>query len=274
MRGEWIRTPKGSAVVVFVHGILSSGDSCWRNANGVCWPNLLVAEPDLADMGVYVYTYSTSFFSGSYRLGDVVDDLKERLKLDGITQSTKGRRIVFVCHSMGGIVVRKLLVERAGDFIEQLIAIGLFLVASPSLGSLYATWLSPLAQLLGHSQAKALRFSQNNEWLSDLDKEFQNLKESGRIPMCGKELIEDKFVIVKRWWRRQVVEPPSGARYFGERLKIPESDHFSIAKPANSHALQHRTLCQFIKSVIETSSSPVLAKPDEHGSSGATSPKS
>jgi alpha-beta hydrolase superfamily lysophospholipase len=88
-------------------------------------------------------------------LGDIVDALKEHMRLDGVLASNQ---IVFVCHSMGGIVVRKYIVERAAELIGAGTEIDLFLVASPSLGSSYADWLSPLAQLFGHAQADALRF--------------------------------------------------------------------------------------------------------------------
>ena len=80
----------------------------------------------------------------------------------------------------------------------------------------------------------------------DLDKEFVNLKEGGKLKIKGKELVEDKFVVLKKFWGRQVVEPFSGARYFGEQYKVPESDHFSIAKPKDENADQHRLLRQFI----------------------------
>lgn len=42
MQGEWIRRPQGTAAsAVFVHGILSSGETCWLNVNGSYWPELL-----------------------------------------------------------------------------------------------------------------------------------------------------------------------------------------------------------------------------------------
>ena len=246
--GEWIREAEGNTTVVFVHGVLSSGETCWRNENGSYWPDLLKNEPELKSIGVYVFTYETGIFSGSYRLGDIVDALKECMKLDKVDES---ERLIFVCHSMGGIVVRKFLVERAIELIQGQREIGLFLVASPSLGSSYADWLSPLAQLFGHSQADVLRFVRNNEWLQDLDKEFLNLKEAGRLKIKGKELVEDKFISLKKVLRRQIVEPFSGARYFGEPFKVPASDHFSIAKPKDKDAIQHRELCQFIKDTSE-----------------------
>jgi hypothetical protein len=34
MEGQWLRRPTGDTTVVFVHGVLSSGDTCWRNSNG------------------------------------------------------------------------------------------------------------------------------------------------------------------------------------------------------------------------------------------------
>jgi Alpha/beta hydrolase family len=250
----WIRKPIGVTSVVFVHGILSSGEKCWRHENGVFWPELLEKEADLEKLGIYVFTYQTSIFSGSYRLSDAVDALKEHMRLDGLLES---EGIIFVCHSMGGIVVRKFLVERAADLIERKTAVGLFLVASPSLGSSYANWLSPLAQFLGHAQADVLRFQQDNAWLSDLDKEFQNLKENGKLRILGKELIEDKFVVLSKLWRKQVVESFSGARYFGEQFKVPESNHFSIAKPDSKTAIQHRLLCHFVRSMPVDSQSTV-----------------
>ena len=256
MQGEWIRRPQGAAALaVFVHGILSSGEKCWRHDNGIYWPELLKDEPELGSLGIYVFTYQTGTFSGSYRLGDIVDALKEHMRLDGVLESNQ---IIFVCHSLGGIVVRKYIVERQAELIGAGKEIDLFLVASPSLGATYADWLSPLAQLFGHAQADALRFVRNNNWLMDLDKEFMNLKEGGTLRIEGKELVEHKFIELKKIklgivWRRQVVEPFSGARYFGEPYKVPASDHFSIAKPKDKTAIQHRLLSRFI---LENARSP------------------
>jgi hypothetical protein len=165
MQGEWIRRPQGAASAAFVHGILSSGETCWRNDNGSYWPELLKTEPELGSLGIYVFTYETGIFSGSYSLSDIVGALKERMQLDGVRKSG---RLIFVCHSMGGIVVRKFIVQQAHALIREKKEIGLCLVASPSLGSRYANWLSPLARFLGHEQADALRFVENNGWLKDL----------------------------------------------------------------------------------------------------------
>jgi Alpha/beta hydrolase family len=261
MLGEWIKKPQGESCVVFIHGILSSGETCWRNSNGTFWPELLNGESQFNSLGIYVFTYETDIFSGSYRLSDIVDALKEFMRLDGVLDHNQ---IIFVCHSMGGLVARKFIVEQAIKMLKKELL--LFLLASPSLGSTYANWLSPLAKLLGHSQADALLFVRNNDWLADLGKEFLNLKESGEPKIRGKELVEDKFIILKSFFGRQVVEPFSGARYFGEPFKVPTSDHFSIAKPKDKNAIQHRLLCRFI---LDNAPSPAA---DEKQPSPVTKP--
>jgi pimeloyl-ACP methyl ester carboxylesterase len=244
MRGDWVKNNETAGpVVVFVHGVLSSSETCWRHASGVYWPDIVAKDSDLNCLSVYVFNYQTGFFSGNYRLGDAVDALKEHIKFDKVLQNGK---VIFVYHSMGGILVRKYLVERATELIDQNVCIGLFLLASPSLGSDYATWLTPLARVFGHSQADALRFSQSNAWLMDLDREFVNLKERGRLKLSGKELVEDKFIWLRGFWRKQVVEPFSGARYFGDPFKVPASDHLSIAKIESPDSIQHRLLRSFV----------------------------
>lgn len=241
MKGTWIRRSFGGTVVIFIHGVLSDAGA-WRHENGTYWPEL-VADEFGDRLGVYAFEYRTGFFSGTYRLGDVVDDLENRLRLDGVLSS---KRLVFVCHSMGGIVARRFIVRSHAALADASKEIGLFLIASPSLGAKYANWLAPIARLLKHSQADALRFSQENSWLMDLDQDFMNLKESNRLVMRGKELVEDQFIIPKLFFFNQVVEPIAGARYFGSPYKVPKSTHFTIAKVVSNDSMQHRLLVEFL----------------------------
>jgi tetratricopeptide (TPR) repeat protein/pimeloyl-ACP methyl ester carboxylesterase len=247
--GHWLRRPATSAAaVVFVHGILSNSESCWRTGD-VYWPDLLASEESLTGIGIYVFSYRSDAFAANYSLGDAVEALNAYLTLDKLLEL---KWIIFVCHSMGGIVARQLIVTRQMLFKGKGIRIGLFLVASPSLGSDYASLLSALARAVGNSQAEALRFADNNTWLNDLDRNFINLKESGQLFISGQELVEDEFVVLRGILKRQVVRPFSGARYFGDSLKIPKSDHFTIAKPSSRTSLQHRQLVQFISNLLSS----------------------
>lgn len=255
MDGTWLREKSDDTNIVFIHGINSS-DICWKHDNGTYWPELLTesldstAKPELSQAGMYVYNYQTNIFSGTYQLDDVVSDLKERLNLDGVFQT---KRIIFVCHSMGGIVARRLIVQRRELFKPM--QIGLFLIASPSLGSEQANVVSGFATILGFGQAKALQFSQQNTWLNSLDSDFKNLKESGDYSLFGKELVEDKAIILSKFLKAsQTVKPFSAARYFGNEYKVPNSDHLSISKVENGEAIQHRLLVKFLDDLPEIES--------------------
>ncbi|MFZ4557984.1 MAG: alpha/beta fold hydrolase [Pseudanabaena sp.] len=257
MKGQWIRKAKNGLNVVFIHGINSS-EECWRHKNGSYWPELLKDESELADIGIYLFSYRTGINTGSYSLSDIVDSLREYFVLDNLISSSG---IIFVCHSMGGIVARRFLVNQQSVLIERdLNKIGLFLVASPSLGSEYANMLNLISNAMGHTQASALKFSQNNVWLNDLDKDFINLNTNKNLQIKGKELIEDLPLYGKGLIRRQIVEPFSGAKYFGNSFKVPDSDHITIATPANRDAVQHRLLVQFLKEFHEDKIPELLGK--------------
>lgn len=257
MRGEWVRLTEGELCLVFVHGFFSSL-RCWQHDNGTFWPELVRDEKGFDTVSVYTFEYNTGFFSGKYSLGEVAASLKEHLKLEGILDK---RQVIFVCHSMGGIVVRKFILRNVLDLYEQNSTIGLFLIASPSLGSEYANFFTAIAKFLGHSQADALRFSESNVWLNDLDEDFKNLKESRKLIIFGKELIEDKSI--KKLPLPPIVRRISAARYFKEPYKVPLSDHITIAKPEDNNAIQHRLLCKFIREVVQDSDNVTRSIRDE-----------
>jgi hypothetical protein len=252
--GKWVREPKDDTCIVFMHGILSDGERAWTNGNGMSWPQLLAQEPSVKDIGIYVFSYRSDLFCRTYSLKDVADSIREYFfRLDALC---KYRRVVFVCHSMGGIAVRKFIVANQLKLVQHKIELGLFLLASPSLGSQDANAVWFFARLIRSSQAEALRFSQSNVWLNELNDDFRTLKESGTLRIKGKELVEDEPITIKNvlGFTTQTVEPWSAATYFGEPYKIPHSDHVSIAKPKDEYEPQHRQLVHFIKDMRIASS--------------------
>jgi pimeloyl-ACP methyl ester carboxylesterase len=241
-----LRQPTSDTCVIFVHGILSSGDQAWGNPS---WPELLQAEPQFKHVGIFIFTYRTSMISRTYSIADAADALREHFSIDGLWNL---RNVVFVCHSMGGIVVRRFLVANQATLLELLPRIGVFLVASPSLGSRDGNILSILSFALQHTQAAVLRFSQANTSLDELHRDFKTLLNGGKLCIVGRELLEDRPIKLKRWlglWR-QTVEPFSASAYFKqpgcEPLRIPGSDHATIVKPLQPKALQHVALKRFL----------------------------
>jgi len=129
----------------------------------------------------------------------------------------------------GGIVVRQFIVDRQLDLVKcgkQSAFPRRF--AFPWITLCHS--LTAAAKALGHAQADALRFSQDNAWLNDLDKNFMNLKESRNLPLYGKELTEDKFCSGESTFPGPGRTALFRHAVFCEAIKIPESDHFSICK--------------------------------------------
>jgi hypothetical protein len=273
---QWIGNSDSSrAAVVFVHGILSDGLAAWTHANGANWPTMIVEAPKMEGVGVCVFSYRTDAFARTYSQSDAADLLRESAKLESLWDKPC---LIFVCHSLGGIVARRFLIANQQELLKRGSNIGLFLVASPSLGSADANRLHFLARMLESTQADALRFSQQNVWLNDLDKDFLNLKEASGLTIRGKELVEDEPIPITSaagFFRKlvglksQVVEPSSAARYFSNWLKIPRSDHNSIAKPESREAIQHRILLRFVEETIN--SHPMSRQPVKPESEHAAS---
>src|SRR5258708_33318725 len=106
---EWIREPRAShAVVVFVHGILSHGDSAWRHPNGGNWPSMLAQEPQFSDVGIGVFSYRADAFDRNYSQSCEADFLRERVEGEMLLGKTF---MIFVCHLFAGISVRTFLLR-------------------------------------------------------------------------------------------------------------------------------------------------------------------
>lgn len=239
MKGNWVRKSSSGTTIVFIHGVLSNSETCWLHENGTYWPELLSIETQISNFGIYVFSYKTGYFSRTYGLEDVVRAFEVHAEQDGVLDS---RSIIFVCHSMGGLVARRFVVSRVLSASRTPSEVGFFLIASPSLGSTYANWLSSFARLFAHAQADVLRSSLTNTWLLGLDKDFNAILQSGRIRIEGKELVEDLVPISGK----PIVAPVSAARYFKDPYKVENSDHSSISKVANKQSIQHRLLTKFI----------------------------
>ncbi|MEH7844703.1 alpha/beta fold hydrolase [Rhizobium laguerreae] len=251
-----LRRSRNGASIVFVHGILSGPVSAWKNQSGTFWPRLVSDDVDLTNFGVYLYAYRADALSGSYSLEDAVDAMRDYLRLDGVLDDDPNHLLIFVCHSMGGILARRYVVANQLELVERKTKLALFLVASPSLGTQYANFVAAVAPLY-NAQLDVLRFSETNQWLNTLDRDFLNLKEGRKLLISGRELVEDQFMAHRSLLRfKQIVPPWTGAKYFGNPIKIPGSDHITIAKPSGPLDLQHRLLVDFVKTLSQEVAQP------------------
>ena len=251
MPARWERELEDrSPLLVFVHGVLSSAEKCWRPGTaGLSWPQVAKSDSRLSGWSIYVAEYYTSVSAANYSISDAANQLWDVLSHEG---AFRDRTVVFVCHSMGGVVVRKMLL-RYQRKLPGHITMGLFLVASPTYGSFWASFLDNLSRLVGNEQLLALRPVENNAWLSDIDEEFKFLTSLNDPAIFGREIVENWFIYIGRWltFLPPVVSRREGTGVFATPAMIGGTDHFTITRPATPGAQQHLRLMQLIEKVKE-----------------------
>jgi len=249
----WYQYTSSSAALVFVHGILSDSRSCWLHVDrhdgrkNVYWPELVRTDRRFGDPSIFLGGYYTAVDAGPYEVKDCAAELfsaMNRVDEHGIPAVMSKRRIVFVCHSTGGIVVRYLLESQYAAFREK--QVGLVLMASPSYGSALADRLQWLTKFYYQQLGAQLEWG---SWsLRDLDTRFKTLVSERRIPgLVGLEAYENHFIFHRTWLpdRRLVVTAESAGRYFGAPIQLRGTDHFSAVKPDGLRHPSHEVLVDF-----------------------------
>jgi pimeloyl-ACP methyl ester carboxylesterase len=103
--------------------------------NGVSWPTLVSQDPLFKDVDIYVYGYQSVWNRAGLTVPQLADEMNLRLEDAGIVE--RYERLIFVCHSMGGLVTRAFLAryrERTRDKVRFV-----YFFATPSSGSDFAT---------------------------------------------------------------------------------------------------------------------------------------
>ncbi|MGA7327946.1 MAG: hypothetical protein WBX25_26540, partial [Rhodomicrobium sp.] len=257
-KNVWHCANDSDTVVVFVHGLYSDNVAAWKSlasqdaGSGTYWPNLVLADNNLKQPSVYLAGFYTELGGAKYGMKDAANELYSALSTPSGPQPSvlSKKNILFVAHSLGGVIVRDVLVHRTDAFAGK--RVGLLLVASPSGGSHYAQFLASAAAVAGDQLVKELAI--DSPFLQQLHVDFLELLGKQRIPgLVGTELIENRMIdsnmlggspamwVAAKIWGR-IVEKESAARYFARQIVIPNSDHFTIARPTGLNDYAHREL--------------------------------
>jgi hypothetical protein len=257
---RWYHRTCSPTVFVFVHGLLSNSTSCWTSAAGVFWPDLIKQDAAFDGASIFLGGYYTAVDSGQYDVAQCADELFEALTGlgEGGAPVLAHANIVFVCHSLGGVIVRRMLEENVASFTCK--TVGLVLIASPTLGSEYAAMAKFLSKLYGNRTAQSL--VPDSDLLRDIDNRFRRLIEQRRIPcLIGAEACEHHSPWQPKWLPRlfgAVVSSNSASRYFGQTKVIPGTDHFDIVKPNDRSHPTYRFLRTFYSAKFKPSAQVVL----------------
>lgn len=105
----FVKRKGADKIVIFAHGILGDARRTFTNdTTHAYWPQLLADDPEMSSFDVLAINYDAGITSGMSieQIATVVrTTLTDQRIFDDYNE------IYFVCHSMGGLVVKRLLID-------------------------------------------------------------------------------------------------------------------------------------------------------------------
>lgn len=223
-----------------------------------CWARDWLPEdfPNVRVLGVNYTTSLSQWFpkcpnqNMRAKMADRSSEYMHMLHQVGVGQ----RPIIWVTHSMGGLLVKRMLIAAYESEDKDLHNIfqrtkGIIFFSCPHLGSEVADLKMPTEMLFWPSlEVQELRY--RSAALVDLHLRFLQLLEVS--PMSILSFTETKSTNVTAVkWPVKFVQPHSADPGVGEFFEIP-LDHIDICKPVGRHSFLYRKVIEFINEALHT----------------------
>ncbi|XP_071733264.1 uncharacterized protein [Rutidosis leptorrhynchoides] len=263
-----IRSGEPSVDVIFVHGLRGGPFKSWRlsecksssksglvekideeaGKQGTFWPGeWLSADFPRARLFSLKYKTNLTQWSGSsLPLQEVSSMLLEKLTAAGIGD----RPVVFVTHSMGGLVVKQMLHQASAQNKSNLVrnTVGVVFYSCPHFGSKLADmpwrmgYVFRPAPSIGELRSGSTRLVELNDFLHDLHKK-------GSLDVLS--FCETKVTPIVEgyggWaFRMEIVPIESAYPGYGELVVLESTDHVNSCKPISRTDPSYSETLQFL----------------------------
>lgn len=205
--------------IVFVHGLFGSSEGSWSCDRTKSWPEMLQSDTSFRDFDIYLAGYETPVHGGHMTIDEVAVALHNHLEADGVF--SQHRDVSFVAHSLGGLVVQRLLLLYP-ELIPKVKFIYFF--STPETGSGIAQYARIFSSdpTLGE-----LRPGAGNDYLLNLEFSWKGGTAKSIITYCAYE--------TKKFHHVLVVDRLSASRMCPNAPPLPvPKDHISIVKPCST----------------------------------------
>ena len=245
-----------------VHGLQGHPHRTWTAGNGIMWPRDLLPV-DVPNARVMTYGYRSIIQSPSQicqlSLFYQADDLVSRVKQVRRQTASDNRPIIFIAHSLGGIVVKSALVRLkmcsvGGDKDDVKIArstSGILFLGTPQRSHGTMTLADLIRRIVSHVASKTFEESESMDeeadWLEARLEQFKSLTKLSRIYYCSENhpnephsshtvLVPAPSAVISSFWNE------------GYRIKL-QGDHGSICKYLADDNVDYR---QVVKAIEHT----------------------
>ncbi|KAJ0060896.1 hypothetical protein NL108_001711 [Boleophthalmus pectinirostris] len=257
------------ADVLFIHGILGAAFKTWRqkdrsnsseedemehrNDYTECWPKswLAVDCPNIRVLSVEYDTHLSDWMSKcpaenqrkslAYRS----QELLKKLQQAGVGQ----RPVVWVAHSMGGLLVKKMLLDAAEDpNMQKLLknTKGILFYSVPHRGTYMAEYSVNVRYLLFPS-IEVRELCRDSPALRNLNEGFLDIVKEKDIKVLS--FAETLSTNIGPMIKILVVPTQSADLGIGELIEV-DVDHLNICKPEKKNSFLYRRSLQFIQEAL------------------------
>ena len=216
----YIRKQGNKRVLVFIHGLYGGVDT-WRCDDKHYWPEMLAQDkdPSIANLDIYVASFPTPQKGGNETVADLETTVKNRLEADKIFSDHD--EVVFVAHSLGGIIVQQILLTYRDEGFYRKVSF-IYFYGTPQEGSKVAKLASifspdPLLKELSSGDGNFVLPDMNSKWIHA---GFESIKR-----FCAYE--------TKSVHGFKIVDRSSATRGCQDFVAIP-ANHISIVKPCST----------------------------------------
>ena len=251
-------TNKPAPCIVFVHGLGGNSNDTWhyapnKNREGFKWPEALAKS--LLHCHVHCVNYHSNIFASTSKgSGANITDIASSLTEELLNKTPHRYPLIFICHSLGGIVVKQLLYSCAHSEDHRHKALvervsGLIFLGTPHQGASLAKFISNLTSI-GASKATQL-LAHGNDYLSILHTWF--------IKYCK----DNKKLKIKNFYESY---PTQGIKLAPAIMIVPKEhtdlsacgiqsvglmkDHIQISKPENQSDLVYLSTLELITELV------------------------
>uniref|UniRef100_A0AAQ5YBS6 Protein SERAC1 n=1 Tax=Amphiprion ocellaris TaxID=80972 RepID=A0AAQ5YBS6_AMPOC len=259
------------ADVLFIHGILGAAFKTWRQKDRVtleekrgaesrddyteCWPKSWLAAdcPNLRVLSVEYDSHLSDWMakcpaenqrkSLAYRS----QELLKKLKQAGVGE----RPVVWVAHSMGGLLVKKMLMDASEDPDMQGLlqnTKGVMFYSVPHHGTFMAEYSVNVRYLLFPS-IEVRELCKDSPALRNLNENFLNIAKEKEIKVLS--FAETLPTNIGPMIKILVVPTQSANLGIGELIEV-DVDHLNICKPEKKDSFLYKRSLQFIQEALKS----------------------
>ncbi|XP_037101156.1 protein SERAC1 isoform X1 [Syngnathus acus] len=257
------------ADVLFIHGILGAAFKTWRQRDRSdlhdendkddyteCWPKTWLAAdcPNLRVLSVEYDSHLSDWMAKCpaenqrKSLAFRSRELLKKLKMAGVGD----RPVVWVAHSMGGLLVKKMLIDASQDpDMKDLFknTKGILFYSVPHHGTFMAEYSVNVRYLLFPS-IEVRELCRDSPALRDLNENFLNMAKEKDIKVLS--FAETLPTNIGPMIKILVVPAQSANIGIGDLIKV-DVDHLNICKPERKDSFLYKRSLRFIQETLHSS---------------------